>query len=426
VGYLMKMRGMSYKDSCALLGQEPTIRTSSRTAPTRQAFEPRPATSPSALWQEKGRALVDWAERNLWSDAGVEARAYLQGRGLTPATIRAAHLGLVLEDLWREREAWGLEPAHYEDGPRQGQPKKLWLPAGLVVPTFTAAGQLARVKVRRWEGEPRYYALPGSSAAPLVAGQGDAVVVVESELDALLLAQETGDLVQAMALGSAQNRPDAEAWAKLQAAHGVLVALDADAAGVKEAWGWWRENLPRALRWPPLRPAKDPTEMLLAGVDPKVWVEVGLEEIVSQSRPPEMPQHGRSPAGQGVGRPHEQVVLEAAQSLDAAVVDVGGDNQVGLMHHQAAPVAEEELAVHQAEPLDHEDAGLVRCGECILFRPSSGDAIHGLGLCQGQPHDGHRGQWPNKVHMCGGFTTREAPQGGPHPFPCALMKEGEA
>lgn len=316
IQYLRAFRGLSYPEACQVLGQEPASRPRTAAKPP-ERWEPKPSTPPPALWQEKAAALVGWAEGNLWGEAGAEARAYLEGRGLTAATIRAARLGLVLEDLWRDREAWGLEPAHHEDGPRKGKPKRLWIPAGVVIPTFTTAGQLARVKVRRWEGDLRYYALPGGEARPLVAGQGPAVVVVESELDALLVAQEAGDLVQAMALGSAQARPTADAWEVLQAAPAVLVALDSDQAGAKEAWTWWRGNVPQAHRWP-VPGHKDPTEAHQAGFDLALWVEAGLEAGQPQERPRKMPQERRSPAGP---TPHPSRLPLAAQCLFAAALD---------------------------------------------------------------------------------------------------------
>ena len=46
---------------------------------------------------------------------------------------------------------------------------------------------------------------------PLVGGQNpDLILVVESELDAILVAQEAGDLCTVVAMGSAANHPDQE------------------------------------------------------------------------------------------------------------------------------------------------------------------------------------------------------------------------
>jgi len=76
-------------------------------------------------------------------------------------------------------------------------------------------------------------------SAGLTLGTGTAWVVVESELDGLLIHQEGGDLAGVVALGSAQIRPDLETDRALRAAGVILVSLDSDDAGAKEAWGWW-------------------------------------------------------------------------------------------------------------------------------------------------------------------------------------------
>jgi hypothetical protein len=49
----------------------------------------------------------------------------------------------------------------------------------------------------------------------------------------------------------------------------------------------------------------------------------------------------------------------------------------------------------------------VACGDCRSFAPTKiGDPGLALGLCKGQPHDGHRGQWPARLHPCRGFRAR--------------------
>lgn len=103
-------------------------------------------------------------------------------------------------------------------------------------------------------------------------------VVVESELDGMLLHQEVGDLVGVVALGNAQARPDQEAAAVLSQSQLILIALDSDDAGVREAWGWWTKHFPQARRWPPIE-VKDPGEMWKAGVDLKDRIKAGREEL---------------------------------------------------------------------------------------------------------------------------------------------------
>ena len=94
---------------------------------------------------------------------------------------------------------------------------------------------------------------------------------MESELDALLLYQEAGDLATMMAAGSAQCKPDAEVFARLRGAPAVLVTLDAEQSGYA-AWKWWRGNLPNAF-FCPVPFGKDPTEAHQQGADLWAWVD---------------------------------------------------------------------------------------------------------------------------------------------------------
>jgi hypothetical protein len=135
-----------------------------------------------------------------------------------------------------------------------------------------------RVRIRRPEGEPRYYILRGSSTQALcTGGRKPVTILVESELDALLLYQEAGDLVSLLSLGNAQARPDRAAADLLKQARLILVGLDSDQAGAKEAWGWWKGHYHQARRWPPIQ-GKDPGEMFAAGVNLRAWVQAGLVE----------------------------------------------------------------------------------------------------------------------------------------------------
>jgi hypothetical protein len=208
----------------------------------------------------------------------ARARAFLDAcePGGEHAAARGVTSGMVRwnpTDQWQDREAWGLSP---EANPKTGKPKRVWLPAGLVIPTWRKAGVVA-LKIRRaaWTPEdtfPKYAFVVGGVVAPMVLGAvGQPVVVVESELDAILIHQEAGDLVCAVALGSASNKRDAKTADLLNAAPVVLVALDFDNAGA-EAWGWWRKTFPSARRWAPL--AKDIGDMDLALVRP--WTQAGL------------------------------------------------------------------------------------------------------------------------------------------------------
>ena len=58
-----------------------------------------------------------------------------------------------------------------------------------------------------------------------------------------------------------------------------------------------------------------------------------------------------------------------------------------------------EHALGNAEQPEQQ-AALVRCRDCQLFERGQGDRNNALGHCNGQPWDGHQGQWPKAEHRC--------------------------
>lgn len=268
-GYLMTFHKMNYPDACRELGIEPKERHEFQASASRPTWKPREAAPPPSTWQKKAFEFVARAEKNLWEDTGAGTRTYLEGRGLSRNFIKWARLGWNPEEKFDAYAKWGLPPEPNE----KGNPKKVWLPAGIVIPVFGGAGQVVRVKIRRSEpdAKPKYIAITGGAATSfMVLGDARATVVVEAELDALLLYQEAGDLAAMIATGSAHYKPDAEVFDRLKSAPAVLVALDADMAGYA-AWKWWRDNLPNA-RFCPVPAGKDPTEAQQQGVDLRAWV----------------------------------------------------------------------------------------------------------------------------------------------------------
>jgi DNA primase len=223
---------------------------------------------PNEMWTERAEKLVELAHRGLLDDRST--LQWFGGRGIGFGTVCLYRLGVLKQDYWRPREVWGL------GSPKQGK-KRLWIPSGVVIPVAAEGGRVCRVRIRRFEGDPRYFIIPGSWMGSWVIGAGKrGVVVVESELDALVVEEKAGDLVEVLALGSATSRPSAAVFERLKRARRILCALDFDAAGAK-AWRWWERNFPdNAMRFPtPV--GKDPGEAFAAGVDVRTWVEIGLE-----------------------------------------------------------------------------------------------------------------------------------------------------
>jgi hypothetical protein len=276
VQWLRDRRGLSFIEACEYLGHDPGPRSSEGSRPAPSAWEPREATTPSELWQERARTFLDGAIDCLWSTQGESIRAWLRTKkGLYDATIKKACLGLNLSDKYEPRVFWGLEPVIKDDGAERRQ----WIPAGLVIP-WVVNGNVHRLRIRRdnpGDG-PRYVIASGSGTAPATWSleRAAAAVIVESELDGLLLNQEVGDLCAAVALGSAQAKSDTIIHKALMAANIILVALDTDEAGAKASWRFWVDTYgKKALRWPCLK-GKDPSEAKLSGLDLRDWIIAGM------------------------------------------------------------------------------------------------------------------------------------------------------
>lgn len=229
----------------------PPEATASR-SPVRAAK--RPSDGPSGLAPADAVALVDAAAERLWTSEGTEALAYLRGRGLTETTIRGARLG------------WTPEvKLPTSDGAR------VWRASGIVIPWFEG-GRLSLVKIRQPEGRRPKYAQAYADRPTLYPGTeairpGGTLIVVEGEFDAILLAQELGDLAIVVTLGSASSRPEGAAYLALLRCTRWFAAHDSDEAGDRAAGEWPA----RAVRVRPPTPHKDWTAGWTAGINLRLW-----------------------------------------------------------------------------------------------------------------------------------------------------------
>jgi DNA primase len=278
IQFLVEFEKMGFQDACRELEVELPERKFKRPAappqPAKPAFAPEPSgILPPAAWLEKAEALVAWAHAQLLENSSQ--LAWLAARGIGEASVKKFRLGWNPgqsgKDLFRPRESWGLPPEYRADGKR----KTLWLPIGLVIPMLDRRLRPVRIRIRRPDGEPRYYVISGSCMdCMLIDPIARALVVVESELDGILVAQEAAGVAGAVALGNSSRKPDRDAFEALQGAPVVLNALDYDAAGAK-ASAWWRDTFSRMVRWP-VPKGKDPSEAHQAGANLRAWVVAGL------------------------------------------------------------------------------------------------------------------------------------------------------
>ncbi len=179
-----------------------------KASPTRTPAKRNPAplplpSPPSAQWQARAQVILQRAQAVLWENAGTPGRAYLRGRGLHDATLRAGGLGWCPRDVFDAPARWGLTG------------KRVYIPRGVVIPHWVN-GKLWSLKVRRFAGNDPAPAEPwGKYGGPRggqmalygldrLSNKGDRpLFIVEAELDALLLWQAAGDQVDVLALGGA-------------------------------------------------------------------------------------------------------------------------------------------------------------------------------------------------------------------------------
>lgn len=274
--------GMSFRDACERLNDFSHLRIDRKSDHSkREKFVI--VTEPPKAWQDKALAFVEWAQKQLKRSSN--AMETLLQRGLNESTINHFKLGCVdsstnaHKDLYTPREDWGLPREHKEDG----KIRMLWLPTGLLIPTISNSGSILKLKVRRqqWQKEdtlPKYVEISGSMQCPSVFGVTElgVVVVVESELDALLIHQNTKDLCFCIALGGVTKKPDLKCDQMLRETELILWCLDNDEAG-KNAAFWWRKTYPHLKFWPaPV--GKSPGDAFKNhGVNLRDWILKGIE-----------------------------------------------------------------------------------------------------------------------------------------------------
>lgn len=272
IQFLRDFQGLGYAEACREFGKESDTHHRESTSPARQEWAPQPEREPGEKWQVRATAFLDECAANIEQGPGLE---YLTNRGLALETGRRFRIGFNPADRYEAPEVWGLEPRRNY----KGNLSKLYLPAGLVFPILRKSGVLT-VKIRRrdWTPQdewPKYHAVKGGGHGCLVIGKpGLPVVLVESELDAFLLAQDAGDLCSVVALANASNKPDEKTTNFLRSAECILYALDFDEAG-KKPLAWWSVHFPGVRVWPP-SVGKDLGDMVSDGESLVVWVQAAL------------------------------------------------------------------------------------------------------------------------------------------------------
>ena len=290
IAFLREFEGMSFHEACAELGITPATKapTSSYAAPkplqmasdrVTAEHRPEPKEHPAdvvdvALWREKAGKFTDTAHAELLSNP--DRLTWLSARGVPLEVVKRFRLGWTRKQEFRPWPSWGLRDEVKPDG----SPRLFVIPEGLVVPCFEGDAVI-RLRVRLAHppaDDPghKYHVVKGSHPATFTAigEKARAAVIVETELDAMAIAHAAGDVVHAVAIGSAQTKPDGPATSVLRECLKILLALDADEAGVS-ACRWWVDRFPQAAFWP-TPTGKDAGDYAKTGGDLRAWILAGL------------------------------------------------------------------------------------------------------------------------------------------------------
>ncbi len=316
IQYLRETENLNYGEACQRLGIV-MAELPKKQLPRPSGFVPESSLQPQKIWLERAAAFTDFCHTRLLETPAQ--LSWLEGRGICRQMVEKYRLGWNPSHVWRPRTSWGLQ----QELKPNGQQKMLWLPKGLLIPVLVG-GAPVQLRIRQPEGGPRYYVVPGSSRKdPLLTREADAMVIVESGLDAILLDAVAGDLVGVAALGNASIKPTPELHAIMEKAEHISVSLDSDTPRRNEVTGrweipggmasrWWLEQYSAAERVPVVG-GKDPGDAYKEGVDLRSWVVAGL------------PPYFRVKAQMA----DKQVAAAAVQRVEQERVDVHNDAACG-------------------------------------------------------------------------------------------------
>ena len=296
IDYLMKRpdkKQLSFRDAAQICGK--TIdskkygygysRPPSFERKKPKTLEIKESHYPNQVWQNQAAKVLTPCINFM-----TEENAYLliEKKGLSINTILQFNLGINDNTIYQNRALWGLPP----------DDKDVCIPHGVIIPLI-AGGQVVRLRIRTEFRTNKYLVAPGSSDAPMIlfSDLSKPLIIVESELDAILAWQEASDLINVAALGSAQMRPSKELHAMIEKAPLLICCLDYDSAGHIAAKKWKR-TYPAKFRRPILpRDLKDFGDTVNGGVNLRYWIESllpahSLSDGVQASLPLKSPQYG--------------------------------------------------------------------------------------------------------------------------------------
>lgn len=277
IQFCREFLGQSYLDACKKLKTEPRFEKGiprGHNPFKKQTFKPQAISTVSGTWQNRARQFLDYSHNQLLESN--DAMKILSERGIELLTIKSFRLGWNPQTLYDIRTSWGL-PFELNE---KNHERKQWLPKGIIIPAYEN-GALVRIKIRRsdWNANdklPKYVEVSGSfKRLPVYGDIIKPIIVMESELDAILVQQFSSDLCCCVALGGVGKKPDEQLHQFLKSAPLILLALDYDEAGRKE-YPFWMSLYPNLRPWP-ARKGKSPGDSYkLHQVDLRKWVVDGI------------------------------------------------------------------------------------------------------------------------------------------------------
>lgn len=239
--------------------------------------------SPPKKWQTKVQAFVEWSNAQLLKNRSV--LSWLDKRGISIESVRNYKIGYTENPKDKHgsfnlaRADFGL-PAELKDN---GNPKTLWLPKGVTLPTVDPTGVVLRLKIRRsdWivdDTFPKYIAISGSMNGLNIVGdtRHNVMIIVESELDAFALHSKISDFAFVIAIGSNTKNPDLLTDHLAKSKSTLLICHDADQGGFAMLQKW-QKDYKHATPYP-IPFFKDVGEAVENGFDLREWALAALHK----------------------------------------------------------------------------------------------------------------------------------------------------
>lgn len=271
IQFLRDFENMSYPEAAKATGNHAKLTA----LPDRPKIEPvKPAKASDNIdrqtWSDQARKTAIWCHKQL-----IKRPALLDWleseRGISRFTVDKFLIGFNPESKKSPGNLWGLS-------------EPVYLAKGITIPHIQINGLITGFKTRQFkssdnapvivttEPKQRYINVRGGGGTPwLLSNHHAPIMVVESELDALLLWQELDLFVGPLAMLTASAKPDPRAKTGT-----ILYSMDFDQAGIN-SFGTWHSQNPLTLPYPPVK-GKDISEMVKAGVNLFDWLKMHFEQ----------------------------------------------------------------------------------------------------------------------------------------------------